>query len=234
MVRVLVTRPEPAASRTARSLAARGHTPLLAPMLRMRRLSPADRDVPADGAALAVTSARAIEAVADTPMWETLRDLPVFAVGEATARAARTAGAARVVPAGGDLDALAAQVVRAHPRRVIYLAGRQRSGDLCAVLRAAGIACDLHEVYDMETAPAPSEALRAVLEETETPLAAPVYSRRSAEALAAALSGLDSQGKLVFFALSEQIADPLRAFGPCHVASEPSEPALIALLEKTC
>lgn len=152
MVRVLVTRPEPAASRTARSLAARGHTPLLAPMLRMRRLSPADRDVPADGAALAVTSARAIEAVADTPMWETLRDLPVFAVGEATARAARTAGAARVVPAGGDLDALAAQVVRAHPRRVIYLAGRQRSGDLCAVLRAAGIACDLHEVYDMETA----------------------------------------------------------------------------------
>ncbi|WP_425089245.1 uroporphyrinogen-III synthase [Stappia sp.] len=236
MSRVLLTRPEPAASRTARDLIRRGYLPVVAPMMRMRAIGLAGLlEVPA-GAVVAVTSARAIEAVAGSPGWARLRALPVFAVGGATAAAAKDAGALRVEAAGGDLGSLCDHLLRARPGSVVYLAGRQRSGDLCAILQANGIACEMHEVYDMEALAGPPAALVAALASCgpDDPLAALVYSRRSADALIGALTGLDFRGKLVFFALSDQVAEPLRALGPCHVADEPSEAALIALLEKTC
>ena len=73
--------------------------------------------------------------------------------------------------------------------------------------------------------PLPVSALAAC--DPADPLAVLVYSRRSAEALIAALAALDVRGRLVFFALSEQVAEPLRGLGPCHVAAEPSEAALL-------
>ena len=84
MSRVLLTRPEPAASRTARDLIRRGYQPVVAPMMRMRAIGLAALPEVPEGAAVAVTSARAIEAVAGSPGWERLRGLPVFAVGGAT------------------------------------------------------------------------------------------------------------------------------------------------------
>jgi uroporphyrinogen-III synthase len=236
MLRVLLTRPEPAAGRTARQLLRLGYAPIVAPMMRMRAIGLAGVSEVPSGAVVAVTSARAIEAVQGSPAWERLRALPVFAVGEATASAAKDAGAVRVEAADGDLGSLCAHLLRARPGSVVYLAGRQRSGDLCAILQANGIPCDMHEVYDMEALAEPPSALVAALASCgpDDPLAALVYSRRSADALIGALTGLDFRGKLVFFALSEQVAEPLRGLGTCHVADEPSEAALIALLEKTC
>jgi uroporphyrinogen-III synthase len=234
--RVLLTRPEPAASRTARDLTRLGYQPVVAPMMRMRAIGLAALPEVPSGAAVAVTSARAIEAVAGSPGWARLRGLPVFAVGGATAAAATDAGAAKVEAAGGDLGSLCDHLLRARPGAVIYLAGRQRSGDLCAILTANGIPCEMHEVYDMEAVREPPVALVSALAACDPadPLAVLVYSRRSAEALIAGLAALDFRGRLVFFALSEQVAEPLRGLGPCHVAAEPSEAALIALLEKTC
>ncbi|WP_029058079.1 uroporphyrinogen-III synthase [Stappia stellulata] len=236
MSRVLLTRPEPVAGRTARQLLRLGYAPVVAPMMRMRAIGLAGVPEVPPGAVVAVTSARAIEAVQGTPAWERLRAHPVFAVGEATASAAKDAGALRVEAADGDLGSLCAHLLRARPGSVVYLAGRQRSGDLCAILQANDIPCRMHEVYDMEALAEPPAALVAALASCgpEDPLAVLVYSRRSADALIAALTRLDVHEGLVFFALSDQVAEPLHALGPCHVAAEPSEAALIALLEKTC
>ncbi|WP_204351469.1 hypothetical protein, partial [Providencia stuartii] len=60
MMRVLVTRPEPEASRTAEELAWRGHDPVVAPLLLVEPLvEPASAAIAAGGiVALAVTSPR--------------------------------------------------------------------------------------------------------------------------------------------------------------------------------
>ena len=87
-MRVLVTRPEPAASATATALAALGHdtvvTPLLAPALRPWT---APATLPQ---ALLVTSANTVRHGGDA--LRNYQALPVFAVGAATATALRAAG----------------------------------------------------------------------------------------------------------------------------------------------
>lgn len=234
MARVLVTRPEPAATRTARRLTARGHRPIVAPMLVMRALA-LSPDI-ADGGepVVALTSARAVEAVAGTPAWNRLAGRTFVAVGSATAEAARAAGAAEVIACGGTLETVVDRLGEMRPAGgVLYLAGRQRSGDLCARLADRGIACRMQEVYDMAIAPVWPEAARRAIEEAG-PLSVLVYSRRSGEAAAAALSQVAAPGPVTFVAISEQAVEPVRHLGACRVAAAPCETELIALLDETC
>ena len=90
-MRVLVTRPEPDATRQAERLAARGHEPVLAPLLAIE--SATDTPPELEGAqALIVTSRNALRALASHPDLATALQLPLFAVGEATAKAATDLG----------------------------------------------------------------------------------------------------------------------------------------------
>ena len=92
---VLVTRPHEQAAGTARLLERMGHAVLLDPVLEVRPLPFTPPQVEAV-AALAVTSINAVPALA-----RSRPDLPVFAVGEATAAAARAAGRSDVAGGGG-------------------------------------------------------------------------------------------------------------------------------------
>ena len=77
-----MTRPREQAAETARLLRAAGHEVLIDPLLEISPLPPPMLE-PGEVAAVAVTSANAVPALAHCP-----RDLPVFVVGEATAAAA--------------------------------------------------------------------------------------------------------------------------------------------------
>ena len=100
-MRVLVTRPEPAASATAAALAGHGHQALLAPLLATApRLWVAPATAPK---ALLVTSANAVRHGGEGLL--AYRSLPVFAVGPATAAALRAAGFGDVRDGGGDVAA---------------------------------------------------------------------------------------------------------------------------------
>jgi len=104
---IWITRARPGAEVTARRVEALGFTALVDPLLEIRFLEPT---VDLAGiAALAFTSANGVEAFARL---SAARDLPVFAVGEATARAARSMGFAEPVSADGDVEALAALIAR--------------------------------------------------------------------------------------------------------------------------
>ena len=105
-MKVWVTRTEPGASRTARRLKALGHEPLVEPVLEVHPL-PAAIDLGGVGA-LAFTSGNGLHAFAKL---NPDRGLPVFTVGEATAKAAREAGFGSVMSAGGDVQALAMLIV---------------------------------------------------------------------------------------------------------------------------
>ncbi len=109
-MRLLVTRPEPDNERTAAELRARGHEVMLAPMLRVEPVIDADLGN-GPWAAVLITSANGARAIASHKRRGELTALPVLAVGQASAAAARTVGFTDVTSAdgdGGDLARLAA------------------------------------------------------------------------------------------------------------------------------
>src|ERR1700712_5837269 len=102
---VLVTRPHPDDEATAAGLRAKGIEVLQAPMLRFEPVAFHD-DEDARYGAVIVTSANALRGIAAHLQGSRLLKLPLFAVGEHTASAARSAGFNHVISANGDATAL--------------------------------------------------------------------------------------------------------------------------------
>jgi uroporphyrinogen-III synthase len=102
-MRVVVTRPEADAERTAAAVRARGHDVLVTPLM---RVEPIAVDLGGEWSALAITSANAPNAIARNPARETLAKLPLLAVGRRSAEAAQQAGFADVTSADGDVREL--------------------------------------------------------------------------------------------------------------------------------
>lgn len=184
-----------------------------------------------------LTSANAVRAMIDHPAMLHLRALPVFAVGETTAIAARAAGFDDVRAAGGDAVSLLAMVTATVPpgeQPLLYLSADEISRDLGAALGEAGIAVERIPVYRMALRtelPADVQAafargaIEAVLH----------YSRRTALAF---FSAADRAGIGDFararpqVCLSEAIAAALREKGARRLvaARSPSEASLFEAL----
>lgn len=146
MARVLVLRAAAEAASTGAALAARGHVPLLLPLQAIETL---ETPLP-DGrfAALLVTSANAVPALARQPQ---LRALPVLAVGARTGAALSEAGFADVTVGDGDGAALADAARPLAARTglpLLYAAGRVRTSGLEDRLTALGMSFLVVETYD--------------------------------------------------------------------------------------
>jgi len=98
-MRVVVTRPQADSERTAAALEALGHEVLVTPLM---RIEPVAADLAGTWSAIVITSANALQAVPVTAA----KTLPVFAVGDRSAEAARQAGFAEVSSANGDIKDL--------------------------------------------------------------------------------------------------------------------------------
>lgn len=229
-MRVLVTRPETDAQRTARRLEALGHECLAVPLMELRPLPFEWPDATPD--VIVVTSASAIAALPDVEV--AALSTPVFAVGERTADAARTRGFFDVRGGGGDATALLATIAAALPAsaRLLYLAGVDRKPVLEAGLTDRGYAVDVREVYEVvpvDTLPVPlAQALdRGAID------AALHYSRRSAAIFCRLVVNVGFGPAVVAMrhhCLSADAAKPLHALGAKYltIAEHPTEAALLA------
>jgi uroporphyrinogen-III synthase len=234
-VRLLVTRPEADGERTAAALRQCGHEAVLAPLLRIDTLVPAELGG-GPWSALAVTSANAVHAIEQHPRRAALLPLPLFAVGARTAATARAAGFAKVVAAGGDLGELAQRIrrsLRSHDR-LLYLAGEERSGDLARDLAGAGIDVRTVVVYRAVKADGFPRAIGAALAAGQID-GVLHFSRRSAQSYldcAAAAGVLERALRVLHFCLSRQVAEPLADAGAeaVRIAARPEEAALIDLV----
>ncbi|MCK1543024.1 uroporphyrinogen-III synthase [Bradyrhizobium sp. 147] len=239
---ILVTRPHPDNEATAASLRARGHVVLLAPVLKFEPVAFHDESETSYNGII-VTSANAIRGVAPQLPGLGLLHLPLFAVGEHTAIAARDAGFAEVIVAGGDAAALRDKVVQSARDKVLkkrstllYLAGADLSRDLGAELSAEGFNVVTQTTYRM----APVKLLpREVCEGFATHGIEAVlhYSRRSARAFleAARDEGVEISALAIpQCCLSETVAGVLREAGASQVlvAATPDENALFDTLER--
>jgi uroporphyrinogen-III synthase len=212
MARVLVTRPEPGASKTASALRAAGHHPVLRPLM-------ATVDVPwtmppENFDAVMLTSAAAAHHAGQQA--DSLCHLPTFCVGDATAQAARAAGFSQAESVGGTV----ADVMRraAGLRHILHLAGEDRT----PIAVPTGLSVAVRVVYRAQLLalkdPGP---LDAVL----------IYSPRSGKHFAEQWHAQQRDKNLVVVAISAAAAAGAGAlWQKVVVADAPDEASMLAAL----
>jgi len=233
-MRLLITRPEPDATRSAGVLRARGHDVLVVPLLWTQTI-----EVNFEGpyGAVLMTSANAARALSSHPRAGELTTLPAFTVGARSAEAAGAAGFRDVTSAGGalaDLVRLAAARFAGRSQRLLYLAGADRAGDLAGELAVHGIAVDIAVIYRAVAAEQLPAELTNALSNAQID-GALHYSRRSVTTLvelSRPAGVLNVLLNLAHYCLSGEVAAALRKVGArqISVAPRPDEAALIGLL----
>lgn len=250
-MKILVTRPEPDGSRLAERLKAAGHEPVLEPLMSVGYLE-GETDLTADlGAAqaLAFTSAngvrafaRAVSATSATTGSASIndgRDLHVFAVGAATAAAARREGFTRVHEAGGDVNHLAARIgtmLEPEDGAILHIAGSVVAGDLAGSLASFGFHIERRVLYDTTIVSSLSPQVIAAITDGSLE-GVTVYSPRTGRILVDLLekAGLMAAARaLICYCLSTNVADAVAPvpFAECFIAGAPNEDALMELLEE--
>ena len=231
IVKMLVTRPEPDAQATLARLDALGISALAAPVM-VRQTLDASLPPPDGFTAMVLTSANAVRALAERGVLEQYQHLPVFAVGDRTAREASEAGFERVSSAAGALQDLVNAMTIARLRGpIFYPTGKHQSADLAKALAPLGVMVATAKIYDMVAIEAlPDQILAELGGEIGAVLA---YSRRSAEIFATLAAGLprDRRSRLAMLCLSETVAEPLleARFSRISLADRPDEDAMMAL-----
>ena len=226
-MRVLVTRPESEARRTAAALHALGHDPVLLPVTQIVATG-----FPVPEARFDAVVATSANAFAGSALASDVLAQPLYAVGERTAEAARRAGFAEVRIGSGDAAALSARIRRecVPGAQILFLAGSPRKPELEATLTEAGIRVLTLVTYrSLSTDVACPDTLAdidAVLH----------YSRASAERFAALVMKCRLDGPLRHLCLSADVARGLKTLPKAQifVAERPDESSLFGLLNTCC
>lgn len=205
---VAVLRPEPGNARTAALVVARGGHAIRLPLFAVTAMPWTSPD-PARFDALVATSANAFRHGGDG--LAALRDLPVWAVGRATARAATAAGF--TVAGTGEADAAALVATIPPGRRLLHLAGRER----IAIPRACAVT-----VYAADAVAIPPDAVAALAGGV-----ALLHSARAATRLAALVARRDD---IDLVAISPAVAAAAGdGWASVRVPPRPDDDALVAL-----
>jgi uroporphyrinogen-III synthase len=216
----------------AHQLAARGDTALVEPLLSIERVP--GITPPLEGVqALVMTSANAVPALSAPA-----KRLPLFAVGDATARAARQAGSSEVVSAAGsgaDLARLIAQRCRPARGAILHLSGEEIRPGLAEDLAAAGFALRRQVVYRAVAARALSPAAVDALagRQVEAVLLFSPRTARTFVELVASHGLRDHLATTAAICLSAAVAQPCRelVWRAIYLAAGPDLGALLEALE---
>ena len=215
MRRLVILRPEPGASATAERARAIGLEPVVMPLF---QVEPVDWEAPDAGSfdALLLTSANAVRHGGDG--LQKLRQLPVHAVGEATAAAARDAGFD--IASTGDAGAERLLGSIESDLRLLHLCGEHRTET------PAKQAITAIPVYRATELPLPDDFSGIEGQ------AAAVHSPRAGKRLAEL--AID-RSTIRVAAISEAAASAAGAgWERCEAADAPDEAALLALAARLC
>ncbi|MFN0044292.1 MAG: uroporphyrinogen-III synthase [Alphaproteobacteria bacterium] len=214
------------------TLAARGVECQIAPVFEIVETG---APVPLEGVqAVLATSANGARALAGATA---RREIPVFAVGDATAEALRAAGFAAVESARGASGDLAGLVrARLDPAggTLVHVCGREVAGDLVGALLGLGFKVERAVLYEARPLAAlDPETVRAVV--TQMLGGAMFFSPRAASTfvrLARAAGIVPDLKRMIAWCLSEQVAVAARAveWQAIAVAARPELSALVDLV----
>jgi uroporphyrinogen-III synthase len=238
-MRLLVTRPEPDALKLRERLEELGVDATVEPLLRVtfENCDPVDFE---GVQAVIATSRNALRAIRSHPDRRMAHSLPLFAVGKATAKAARALGFETVVTGAGTASELVAHIASvADPANglLLHLAGDRLAGDLKGQLEEQGFRILQPVVYR-------TTAVTAFAKDTLEQLATGeidgviLLSPRTATIYAGLMAkhGLTAIAReLVHFCLSEAVASQLAPLGRAtiEIAEAPQIEEVLALIEAT-
>ena len=234
-LRLIITRPREDAEPLAAELAALGVESLIAPLLSIEVSETETPDI-TGVQALLLTSANGVRVFA---RFSTERKLAIYAVGDASARAAREAGFENIESAAGDVETLAALVREKLDFRdgaLLHVAGSRVAGDLAGILGRSGFDYRRVQLYHAIKAPdLPPQCLSAIKDTQVDGVV--LYSPRTAQAFVDLLTkaGLDDcTGQLSAFCLSDAVAAKIAArdWARVVVAETPDQAALIKSVQE--
>jgi len=243
-MRVLVTRPEPGGKRTAERLAELGHDPVLMPLFETIVTATVDDLPPVGGiGGLIATSARAFAMFDTADVIESgLGDVPIHAVGPATAQAANEAGFRDVRDGGGTAQALSETLSEAwksglrdgKPTLLVYLAGKPRTPVIEAALQVENIDYSVVDCYQMNEISYSTDILKSDIL-SPPPDVVLLYSANAVRRFLALVNTKDLDKTLDltrFVCLSAAIAGelPQNWQGRAAAAEHPDEDSLLASL----
>ena len=239
---LLITRPQPDATQLAEKLCTLGHQSVVAPLF---EIIYDDTHVDlANIGGLIFTSRNGVRALLRhnniEAHIEAHKNLPIFAIGAATAALAKAAGWHTIYEAGGDVAALVALIVEkisapdtpaAHVP-LLHCAGQHRAGDVQAALRTHNIQVERAVLYRAQALAWPPRII--ALLQAEQIAGILLYSQRAAHQFFTLFNALAAPPTLpVFYCLSPSIAAiVVAAGGRAKIAAQPQTQALLALLEK--
>ena len=226
--KIWITRAQPGADATAERVRGLGHDALVAPLLAVHDLEDVEIDL-TGVAALAFTSSNGVRAFAAR---SGDRGRKVFAVGGATAQAARQAGFMSVLSTDGDVDALAQGIAARRSElkgAVLHAGAAELAGDLVGALERLAIEARRLTLYETR----PIRILEAELKSLLRADAVLLHSPRAARALAAILRTHPAPAMRAL-GLSKAVLKPLiRAKLAAKLAPPyPLEAALLQLIDK--
>jgi uroporphyrinogen-III synthase len=209
-----------------------GHKTLLAPLLRIENLIADFGAGPWDS--VVMTSGNAARALCEHPRRNELSALKLFVVGRKTAEAARVCGFRDVLSADGDVTDLQSLLMRLpqRPRRLLYLAGADRTLNLQAALAPTGTHVDTIVIYRAVTETRLPDHVETALASRQIDAILHFSARTAAAFVAAATLAAPAALALPQFCLSAAVAKPLHAAGArdLRVAERPDEAALLELI----
>ncbi len=235
-MRLLITRPSEDAEPLAALLGERGIETVLEPLISVTDLEGPEMDLEGVQAML-ITSANGIRAFARRQL-EQGRGLTVYAVGDASARAAKELGFESVKSATGDVQALAALVgedLDPDGGALVHVAGTHVAGDLAGMLAGSGFEVRREVIYQSKPSESLSRETREILQSGTldgvllfSPRTAGLFARLAAEA------GLAQACKnLAAYCLSQAVAEEAQSLDwrEIIVAPEPNQDALLKVIE---
>jgi uroporphyrinogen-III synthase len=231
----LITRPRREAAPLAAALAARGVEAVVEPLLDIHQFGGPPLDL-GGVQALLCTSANGVRALAGRTAE---RNLPLLAVGDATAHRARNEGFSCVDSAAGAIDDLVRLVgrrLRPDAGRLLHVAGSAVAGDLSASLIPSGFSVDRTVLYEARPISRLSDTTAAALADGAIDIAM-FYSPRTA-AIFARLVDIadlaDAMSCVTAISISAAADAALAAlhFRERQVALRPDQPSLLAVLDR--
>jgi uroporphyrinogen-III synthase len=231
--RILVTRPQPGAERTAERLRMLGFEPVVMPLTETVALLHALPEMLPD--LVVATSPQAFRHLSGAAA-TALSAIPVRVTGKATAAAARLAGFTEVKETGGDAARLMHSISpMLNPGlRILYLAGRVRRPELEHHLAIKGVALSVIEVY--ETVPVSYTTDNFLDLQVDGAIAAVLLTSVNCAIRLSALAATDEINQpfenTKIICLSERIAAAAEALSAnaLFIAPAPSEDALMDCL----
>lgn len=219
---LLICRPLPAAEATAAAALAMGMNVTLYPLFAIETCSWQPPD-PTTFDALMLTSANAVRH--GGPTLSRFTALRVFVVGEATGKAARTAGFKSIVNAGPDAQSMVETISKNRCHTILHLAGQD----------VRPINADALQIIHIPVYRAVERGNATGLSRTLVP--APVILLHSPRAAArlASLIAPDRRAHLTIIAISKATIDAAgQGWEQAHTAEQPDEGSMLALARQIC